>query len=55
MHGYTRDAATDEVVDATTDLLAVGNGGSGGVVSTAGELLDLMQAIVFGDRCPRPS
>jgi D-alanyl-D-alanine carboxypeptidase len=54
MRSYTMDAASGEVIDTTTDLLAVGNGGSGGVVSTAGELLDLMQAILSGDLLPAP-
>jgi D-alanyl-D-alanine carboxypeptidase len=54
MRSFTTDAASGEVIDTTTDLLAVGNGGSGGVVSTAGELLDLMQAIVSGDLLSAP-
>ena len=54
MHSFTVDAASGEVIDTTTDLLAVGNGGSGGVVSTAGELLDVMQAILSGDLLPAP-
>jgi CubicO group peptidase (beta-lactamase class C family) len=41
-------------LDSTADLLAVGNGGSGGVVSTAGDLLDVLQAIVAGDLVPEP-
>ena len=52
MRSYTRDPATGQLLDTTTDLLAVGNGGSGGVISTAGELLDLLQAIVVGDLLP---
>lgn len=54
MHSFTVDAASGEVIDTTTDLLAVGNGGSGGVVSTAGDLLDLLQAIVAGDLLSAP-
>ena len=49
---YTKDPATGVLVDTTTDLLAVGNGGSGGIVSTAGDLLDLLEAIVSGDLLP---
>ena len=36
------------LVDLTDDLLAVGNGASGGVISTADELLTIMQGIVSG-------
>jgi D-alanyl-D-alanine carboxypeptidase len=49
MHSYTRNPGTGALTDTSSDLLALGNGGSGGIVSTAGELLDLMQAIVSGD------
>jgi D-alanyl-D-alanine carboxypeptidase len=52
MRSYTRDLGTGQLVDTTGELLAVGNGGSGGIISTAGELLDLTQAIVVGDLLP---
>lgn len=52
LRSYTKDPATGALVDTTTDLLAVGNGGSGGIISTAGDLLDLLQAIVSGDLLP---
>jgi len=52
MRSYTRDPATGQLLDTTTDLLGVGNGGSGGVISTADDLLDLLQAIVVGDLLP---
>ena len=52
LRSYTKDPATGALVDTTTDLLALGNGGSGGIVSTAGDLLDLLEAIVSGDLLP---
>lgn len=50
--GY--DASTPGVspVDVTDDLLAFGNGGNGGVISTADDLLTIMQAIVSGRLLP---
>jgi len=51
MRSYTKDAA-GELIDTTGDLLALGSGGSGGLVSTAGELLDLVQAVVAGELLP---
>ena len=50
MHGY--DATSGSLVDLTANFLALGNGGSGGVISTAGELLTIMQAIVSGRLLP---
>ncbi len=50
MHGY--DATSGSLVDLTGNFLALGNGGSGGVISTAGELLTIMQAIVSGRLLP---
>jgi D-alanyl-D-alanine carboxypeptidase len=50
MHGY--DATSGSLVDMTAIFLALGNGGSGGVISTAGELLTIMQAIVSGRLLP---
>jgi D-alanyl-D-alanine carboxypeptidase len=48
LHGYRANADDGLLVDLTDDLLAVGNGGSGGIISTAGELLTIMQSIVSG-------
>jgi D-alanyl-D-alanine carboxypeptidase len=52
LRSYTKDPATGALVDTTTDLLALGNGGSGGIISNAGDLLDLLEAIVSGDVLP---
>jgi D-alanyl-D-alanine carboxypeptidase len=52
LRSYTREGEGGALRDTTTDLLAVGNGGSGGVVSTAGELLDMFEAIIAGDLLP---
>lgn len=54
MRGYGPDAAGGSLTDLTDELLALGNGGSGGVISTGGELLTIMQAIVAGDLLPAP-
>ena len=53
MHGYELNA-DGSLLDISDDLLAVGNGGSGGVISTADELLTIMQAIVSGKLIPEP-
>jgi D-alanyl-D-alanine carboxypeptidase len=53
MHGYKLDAG-GSLLDVTDDFLALGNGGSGGVISTADELLTMMQAIVSGELLPEP-
>ena len=37
----------------TDDLVAFGNGGNGGIISTPDELLTVMQAIVSADSSPR--
>lgn len=50
--GYAKASADAEAVDATDDLLVFGNGGNGGVLSTAGELLTTMQALVSGRLLP---
>jgi D-alanyl-D-alanine carboxypeptidase len=47
--GYGTDVDDGSLVDITDDLTLAGNGASGGVVSTADELLTMMQAIVGGD------
>ena len=48
MHGYVAGATGAGLKDVTDDTLAFGNGGGGGVISTADELLTIMQAIVSG-------
>jgi D-alanyl-D-alanine carboxypeptidase len=48
MRGYTTSATSRTPVDVTDDLLAFGNGGNGGVISNADELLTILQAIVAG-------
>ena len=53
MHGYITNS-DGTMVDMTDDFLALGNGGSGGVISTAGELLTTMQAIVSGELLAEP-
>jgi D-alanyl-D-alanine carboxypeptidase len=52
MHGYDVDATSGSLTDMTGNVLALGNGGSGGVISTAAELLTIMQAIVSGRLLP---
>lgn len=54
MHGYGLNTADGSLTDLTNDFLALGNGGSGGVMSTAGELLTVMQAMVSGELLPAP-
>ncbi len=48
LHSYRGKTEDDSLVDATDDFLAIGNGGSGGIISTASELLTIMQSIVTG-------
>jgi D-alanyl-D-alanine carboxypeptidase len=50
--GYDASTVDGSPVDVTDDLLAFGNGGNGGVISTADELLTIMQAIVTGRLLP---
>ncbi len=52
MHGYMPGAATGELTDQTDAFLALGNGGSGGVISTPEELFRIIRAIVTGDLLP---
>ena len=52
MHGYHVNAADDSLVDVSDDFIAIGNGGSGGIISTAGELLAIMQSMVSGRLLP---
>ena len=48
-HGYGTDVDDGSLVDITGELELFGNGANGGVISTAGELATIMQAIVAGD------
>lgn len=48
-HGYGTDIDDGSLVDVTADLSLFGNGANGGVISTADELMTMMQAIVGGD------
>lgn len=52
LRGYATDLQTGELIDATDDLLAFGNGGSGGIISTAEELTTMLAAIIHGDLLP---
>ncbi|MGF1665267.1 MAG: serine hydrolase domain-containing protein [Acidimicrobiia bacterium] len=47
--GYGTNVDDGSLVDITDDLALAGNGASGGVISTADELVTMMQAIVGGD------
>lgn len=51
LRGY--DLTNDKPADATDNLLAFGNGGNGGIISTTGDLLTIMQAIISGKFLPR--
>jgi D-alanyl-D-alanine carboxypeptidase len=52
MRGYEQNA--DRTLrDMTDDLVAFGNGGNGGIISTADELLTVMQAILSGRLLPK--
>jgi len=48
MRGYDLAAPGEPLTDVTDDLLFFGNGGSGGILTTAAELLTIMQAIAAG-------
>ena len=52
MRGFVLAATGATPVDVTDDLLAFGNGGNGGVVSNADELLSILQSIVSGRLFP---
>lgn len=52
MRGYTSTSVDGSLVDATDELAALGNGGSGGVVSTPEELLTIVRAVVTGTLLP---
>ena len=51
MRSYTADR-TGELQDSTDELLALGNGASGGIISTAPELLAMLHSIVDGGFLP---
>lgn len=51
MRSYTVDP-TGELKDSTDELLALGNGASGGIISTAPELLAMLRSIVEGGFLP---
>ena len=48
MRGYATTATSGTPVDVTDDLLAFGNGGNGGIISNADEVLTILQAVVAG-------
>jgi D-alanyl-D-alanine carboxypeptidase len=50
--GYGTNATNGTLVDMTDDLVFFGNGGHGGIISTANELLTIMRAIVSGRLLP---
>lgn len=52
MRGYGTGTADGSLVDVTDDLIAFGNGGNGGIVSTPDELLTTMQTIAAGKLLP---
>ena len=52
LRGYGTSTADGSLVDVTDDLAWFGNGGNGGILSTADELLTMMQAIVAGRLLP---
>jgi D-alanyl-D-alanine carboxypeptidase len=47
--GYGTDIDDGSLVDITDELTFIGNGASGGIISTADELVTIMLAIVGGD------
>lgn len=49
LRGYGTSVDDGSLVDVTDDLLAFGNGGNGGVVASAGDLMRTMRAIVSGE------
>jgi D-alanyl-D-alanine carboxypeptidase len=52
MRGYGVSTSDGELVDLTDDLVAFGNGGNGGIVSTADELATMLAGIVSGRLVP---
>ena len=53
MRGYGVATTDATLVDMTDDLVSFGNGGNGGIVATADDLLTTMQAIVTARLFPR--
>jgi D-alanyl-D-alanine carboxypeptidase len=49
LRGYLTSSTDGSLTDVTDDLVAFGNGGNGGIISTADELLTILQAIVSGE------
>lgn len=57
LHGHGTATADGSLVDITDDPLPtalIGNGGSGGIISTAGDLLTIMQAVASGELVQSP-
>jgi D-alanyl-D-alanine carboxypeptidase len=52
MRGYRPSPTDGSLVDMTDDLVAFGNGGNGGIVSTADELAAMLDGIVSGRLIP---
>jgi D-alanyl-D-alanine carboxypeptidase len=52
LRGYGTSETDSSLVDVTDDLTWFGNGGNGGIISTADELLTVLQAIVGGRLLP---
>jgi D-alanyl-D-alanine carboxypeptidase len=52
LRGYGTSATDGSLVDLTDDLSLFGNGGNGGIISTADELLAMLRAIVSGELLP---
>nr|MDP9464520.1 beta-lactamase family protein [Actinomycetota bacterium] len=52
LRGYGKNETDGSLIDLTDDLLAFGNGGNGGIISTADELLSIVGAIVSGRLLP---
>jgi D-alanyl-D-alanine carboxypeptidase len=52
LRGYGTGTSDGQLVDITDDLVAFGNGGNGGIISTADELLTMLTAITAGDLLP---
>ncbi len=54
LRGYGKASADPELVDLTDDLIFAGNGGDGGIVTNADDLLVTMRAILSGELLPAP-
>jgi len=52
LHGYGTSATDGSLQDVTDNLTWFGNGGNGGIISTADELLTMLRAIVAGELLP---